>query len=346
MYTNIKLYLAAILCSIFFFSCAEEKDESNKSVQERILEAYLDLNYPGNKYMKTASGLIILSHQEGKGLTPVDGDGAYIRYSVKTLDGNYEKTTVENLAQQLGVYSATEYYGPELAEIGYGKISRGMHEALCMMREGGKMTIIIPPHLSSFDYNKNYYYGYDIDDTPQSSVNKIYEIELVHTIGDVFKFQTDSLERFRDIHYPGVDSTVTGYYFKKLSGTYKDTIPQNETASVWYVGKLLDGYVFDTNIADTAKKYGIYDASSSYTALSVSYESTFELMSSEGSESGNGYVTGFARALKSMTYGDHAVTFFWSKYGYGADGNVGDNGGGVPGYSMLFFDIYLDEKQY
>ena len=145
---------------------------------------------------------------------------------------------------------------------------------------------------------------------------------------------------FAGINYPGLDSTVTGYYFKKLSGAEKDTIPQNETAGVWYVGKLLDGYVFDTNIADTAKKYGIYDASKTYEALSVGYESSYEEMSSETSESGEGYVTGFARALKSMTYGDHAVTFFWSNMGYKEEEQDG-----IPAYSMLFFDIYVDEKQ-
>jgi FKBP-type peptidyl-prolyl cis-trans isomerase len=105
------------------------------------------------------------------------------------------------------------------------------------------------------------------------------------------------------------------------------------------VGKLLDGYVFDTNIADTAKKYGLYKANKTYEPLSVDYESTFEQMSSEGSENGDGFVTGFARALKSMTYGDRAVTFFWSDLGYKDKGTDG-----VPAYSMLFFDLYVEEK--
>lgn len=339
MFGNVKLYLAAVVCAVLFFSCAKEKEESNESVQKRILEAYLEVNYPNKDYVITQSGLVILSHEVGEGKKPENGNAAYIRYSTKSLSGNYEKTTIKELAQKLGVYSTEEYYGPVLAEIGYGKISRGVHEAICMMREGGKISVIIPPKLSSYDYTKEFNYGYTIDDTPISSTNEIYEIELEHAITDIFKFQKDSLESFRNINYPGVDSTVTGYYFKKLSGTRKDTIEQNETVNVWYVGKLLDGYVFDTNIEDTAKKYGLFDASKSYQPLSVGYESSFEDMSSETSESGEGYVTGFARALKSMTYGDHAVTFFWSNLGYKEEEQEN-----IPAYSMLFFDIYVDEN--
>jgi hypothetical protein len=41
------------------------------------------------------------------------------------------------------------------------------------------------------------------------------------------------LASFAEINYPGLDSTVTGYYFKKLSGTVKDTIEKGVKANVW-----------------------------------------------------------------------------------------------------------------
>ena len=61
---------------------------------------------------------------------------------------------------------------------------------------------------------------------------------------------------------------------------------------------------------------------------------------SSDSSSDEGFVEGFARAVKSMTYGDKAVTFFWSSMGYG-DTNNSVNGEGVPSYSMLRFDLYM-----
>lgn len=340
MYKKMKYYTAAILCSILFFSCAVERNESNESIQKRILEAYLDVNYPDKNYEVTSSGLVVLSHKNGTGVQPENGNAAYIRYSIKDLYGNYQSTTIKNRAETLGLYTPSEYYGPVFTEIGYGKISKGVHEAICMMKEGGSCTVIIPPSLSAYDYSKEYYSGVTIDDSPVSSTNEVYEIELVHTISDIYAFQKDSLASFARMRYPGLDSTVTGYYFKKLSGTRQDTIEANESANVWYVGKLLDGFVFDTNIEDTAKKYGIYDASATYEALNVVYESSFEEMSSETNESGEGYVTGFSRALKSMTYGDRAVTFFWSNMGYAAESS-----GSIPAYSMLFFDIYIEESK-
>ena len=144
-----------------------------------------------------------------------------------------------------------------------------------------------------------------------------------------------------------------------MEGTAKDTIAENESADVWYVGRLLDGYVFDTNIADTAKKYGLYQSDKTYEALSVTYESKYEDMatgagsinvaggssnsgSSDAEGEGGNYVPGFAKALKCMKYGDHAITFFGSGWGYGSTGTM-SGGSGVPAYSMLYFDIYVEE---
>lgn len=339
MTRNIKFLIIAALAGILFSACAKEKSESDRSIQKRILEAYLNVNYPDKNYTITSSGLVILDHQEGTGSKPEKYGAAYIMSSVKSLEGNYESTNYKDLADTLGTYDPTKYYGPTLAEIGYGKITKGMQEALLMMREGGKMKIIISPELSSYDAESTAP-GYTVETSTGSSINRIYEVELKHAISDIFKFQRDSLESFRDIHYPGLDSIADGYYFKKLSGTCKDTIEKSTSVDVWYVGKLLDGYVFDTNIEDTAKKYRIYNPSGTYTALSVNMKSTYKEMTSGESEDGDGYVGGFARALKSMTYGDRAVTFFNSNWGYGSDGSESD-GVGVPPFAMMFFELYI-----
>lgn len=351
MSKNLKLIVLAALSGIFLLSCVKEEDESSASIQKRILEAWLEVNYPNKDYEVTQSGLVILSHEKGEGESPENYQAAYIHYNVKWLDGNYKSTTDKDIAQMLGTYSEAKYYGPELAEIGYGKITEGLHEALCMMNNGSKMTIIIPPYLSANDYTNNYGYGYTSSKTETQTTNLIYEVEMEHVISNLTRFQTDSLEAFKNICYPGLDSTANGFYFKKLSGTSTDTISSGDKAAVWYVGRLLDGYVFDTNIEDTAKKYGLYDASSTYEALTVSYKSTYKEMSSSSDDNsnssstdGDGYVPGFAKALKSMTYGDHAITFFSSDWGYGSTSTM-SSGSGVPAYSMLYFDIYVEKSE-
>lgn len=336
MLKNLKfIVLAAFACTLFF-SCAEEVEETNASIQKRILEAYLEVNYPDKDYTITKSGLVILDHKPGTGEMPDNREAVYMNHSVKYLDGNYQSTDIKEVAQRIGTYKDTAYYGPRIMEIGYGKITDGVHEALLMMREGAEMTIIVPPYLSSKDNPGNYGYGYTSDKQETSQLNLIYELKMGDVIRSIVSYQKDSLESFRDINYPGVDSSANGFYFKKLVETANDSIPVGEKADVWYVGKLLDGFVFDTNIEDTAKKYGIYNPATNYKPLSVIYKDTYKVMSEE---EGGAYVSGFAKALKNMTYGERAVTFFGYDWGYGANDK-----GSIPAYSMLFFDIYIEKK--
>lgn len=338
-------FFAITLPLLFLLAgCAKEKSESTRSVQERILQAYLQMNYPGAK--QTESGLVILNFEPGSGKKPIEYGYAYMKYSTKDLNGNYTYTTCRDIAEQIGTYTAEGYYGPRLMSLGYGSTLQGLYEAMMMMNKGARMTVIVPPWLSSYDGNHSYA-GTTVE-SQTSTVSVIYELEMGDVVDNPLDFQKDSLESYRDRYFPGLDSTAKGYYFKKLEGTSEDTVVAENVVRVNYIGRLLDGYIFDTNIADTAKKYRIYDSEKKYTPLQVTMKPTFSQMTSTGSadgtSSGDTYVEGFARALKSMTYGDKAVTFFWSDMGYGRLNN-NTNGAGVPSYSMLRFDIYMLPKE-
>ena len=102
-----------------------------------------------------------------------------------------------------------------------------------------------------------------------------------------------------------------------------------------YIGRLLDGWVFDTNIADTAKKYGIYDTENDYKALDFKHSNDIETM-----EQDNSMVRGFCMALKDMSYGDKAFTMFGSKYGYDYTGKDP-----IGPYQPLIFWLYIEPKQ-
>ncbi len=335
MLKKLKFIVFAAFACTLFFSCAEEVEETNASIQKRILEAYLEVNYPNKDYTITKSGLVILDHKPGTGVMPENYEAVYTNHSVRYLDGNYQSTNIKDVAKRIGTYSDTAYYGPEIMEIGYGKITDGVHEALLMMKEGGEMTIIIPPGLSAKDTPQSYGYGYSTDKTETSTLNLIYDIKMGDVIKDLSVYQMDSLESFRNINYPGLDSTAKAFYFKKLSGTATDTISDSEKVDIWYVGKLLDGFVFDTNIEDTAKKYNLYNPSTNYKPLEVIYRKTYNEMSSDG---GGSLVSGFAKALKMMKCGDRAVTFFGDDWGYKDKAS-----GSIPPYSMLFFEIYVEK---
>ena len=316
--------IVAAFAGLTVYSCAKDKSESANSVQQRILEAYLTENYPNAE--RTPLGNYILSRENGTGKQAAMYGAVYIEYSTMTLSGQYTYTNQADIARQIGSYSASNYYGPSLMEIGSGTVYSGLEELLLMMKEGGSMTAIIPPWLTVSQYGG--------EGQQQEVTNVIYKLQLKHVISNILQFERDTLMAYSKKYYDGMDSVSSGFYFKKLYDSGKDTIGQGERAGIWYVGKLLDGWVFDTNIADTAKKYGIYDASNSYTALDVTYESTWNEMVEL-----NSLTEGFARAAKEMTYGDEAVTFFNSGYGYGSEGS-----GKIGAFQPLFFYMRVDEK--
>ena len=285
--------MALVLCS-----CAEDKNESDRSIQERILDAYIKEKFPQAK--KLESGLVMIDFQQGSGEELERRDGGYFEYTTQSLSGDYIETTDEELAKQLGSFSNSNYYGPVLYEMGYKTTYKGLEEVMIGMKIGGKAKFILPPWLSVTGSN---------GDRWEESANLIYEIELKEVINNIDNWEADTMRRYAAIHYPGLDTLSSHFYFKKLHDAKADSL-ESETVQVRYIGRLLDGWVFDTNIADTAKKYGIYDTENDYKALDFKHSNDIETM-----EQDNSMVRGFCMALKDMSYGDKAFTMFGSKYG-------------------------------
>ena len=139
---------------------------------------------------------------------------------------------------------------------------------------------------------------------------------------------------FRE-RYQIADTTAEHLYLKKLEvhDSEEDTIPEGRTISVRYIGRMMNGQVFDTNIEDTAKFYRIWDSSRSYNALTISYYKNNE----EQFNQDNSVVTGFGRAIQHMNYNEKAVTLFSSQLGYGESGSKPS----IPEYSPLVFWLWI-----
>ena len=327
---RIKLkYILLSAAVLTLASCAEEKVETEKELQEKILDAYIQANCPSAQ--KLTSGLTILDLNPGDSKKPGTNDGIYIHYNTYDLSGTCflccSGSTEEGCRNEL-------------------------RELLQKLGKGGRVTAIIPPWLTSSGQNSSNY----VNKGQQSSVNILYELKAGIVIDDVEKYQIDSLEKYIAKHFsPKIDSTAYGYYFRNFTHPSgipaADTVVSGTEVNVWYVGRLLDGYVFDTNIADTARKYRIYDSSNEYEPLSVTMRGTFGEMTTYGSSATSSdntigvggessLIFGFVRAVKSMTYADQATALFMSGLGYGSNGNM-SSGKGVPEYAMLRFDLWL-----
>ena len=154
-----------LLVAVVAVSCAQEMDETEKSVQQRILDSFVELHCP-NAIVKE-SGLVILDYVQGTGDTLDKMEAGYFEFSNKSLSGDYSETTDEELAKRLGWFSNSNYYGPSFFDVGYESTYAGIEEAVTGLQVGGKVQFIMPPWLSytidKNSWNLNSSFIYDIE---------------------------------------------------------------------------------------------------------------------------------------------------------------------------------------
>ncbi|MBQ0006205.1 MAG: hypothetical protein KBS57_02230 [Alistipes sp.] len=331
------LLTAALL---LFSSCAVEKSESSVEISKKTFDSWLIENHYDH-IKPTDVGIYILEDVPGTGSLVEDGMFIYVNQVQTKLDGTIYSHNNEDLAIRLGTWNKFARYTPTVwntAKLDYGLRDMILganitdNKGTGGMRVGGYRKAIIVPWI------KNPYTGKEV---ASDGTSYIYDIEITDATNDIIQYQVDSLESFKR-HYPGgvladVDSTYFGFYAKCFPTTeVNDTIAINASISLWYIGRYLDGVIFDTNIKDTAKFYNIYNDSKSYNALSFTYA-----RDSTSAVSNNNMVTGFSHAIRfTRNYGDHCKTFFTSDYGYNASGK--DK---IPGYEPLYFDIWIAPKK-
>lgn len=322
-YYILTLIAAAVILA---GSCAREYEESADSVQARILKAYIEKYYPDATLLE--SGNYLIDSIPGTGDKPADTSYVLVSYSITYLNGTYIGTSYDSVSKQLGTYSESGYYSPVIWYM--PECSSGLQEILYKMREGGQLKAILTSKQLEEENN-----GYYITSGDGSS--KIYDISLVKVIGDIDQYQYEEMKAFASKYYPAVkefsDTTEYGFFFHKTVTFPEDTLKDSEFMDVSYVGRYMDFRVFDTNIADTAKRYRIYSGSDdSYSFVSFQHN-TEEADAIEG----NDYVKGFSMALNRMNYGEKAIVIFYHELGYGSSGS-----GNIPGYIPLCFELQVE----
>ncbi|MDR0694682.1 MAG: FKBP-type peptidyl-prolyl cis-trans isomerase [Prevotellaceae bacterium] len=329
MYKYLLFFSLAVVVS----GCAKSIDENADDTEKKLLRAYVEMQaQAGVQYDSTASGLYFRFPEGRKsgGAMPADTDFLYVNYTMYDLKGNIAASQYNqsDVAKQLGTFSASTYYGPKLWGVGRYALTNGLEEAVQMMTEGEKIRVLVPSWLSVIS-----------SDTRQYSTTTMFDIELLRVVRDIRQFETDTLRNFSARYYSGMDTIKKDWYYLDLKqGNVSDSVANiGDTLNVRYIGYLLDNFVFDTNIADSASYYKIYDATKDYAVLSVIYEEDTDTDDTNTSEGTMDVVDGFKYALQRMKPGDEAVTFFSSDYGYEAAGS-----GQIPAYAPLRFYIKLE----
>ncbi|MBR3031156.1 MAG: FKBP-type peptidyl-prolyl cis-trans isomerase [Bacteroidales bacterium] len=341
MKKSLFFILAGAAVSALLASCAVAPVDDSVTQQKSVRDAWVRVNYGTDYVALTESGIYILEETPGTGPAVKDSTYCFVHYSTRELDGTYLTTSDPEIAKRnLGTYTDTLYWCPEIWRIADYTENDGVRELLSTMKTGGKVKAIVAPELSSITYPKDYKLAVRTN-IKEFKINTIYEISLEKTVNDIEQYEIDLLEAYADKYWSGLDSTARGYYFKKLkeNPAEGDTIYDGASVEVFYSGHIIDGitdnFLFDTNIADTARIYRRFNKDNQYNALSVTFKKD-----PEESVSSNSLVDGFARAISEFKYGEEGVVFFHSAQGYKAEGS-----GTIPAYCPLVFYIRTADKK-
>ncbi|MBD1394186.1 FKBP-type peptidyl-prolyl cis-trans isomerase [Mucilaginibacter glaciei] len=96
----------------------------------------------------TPSGLRYIITKVGTKPKPLTGDTLTINYVGRTLDGKLFDTSIESVAKAGGTYMEGRPYEPIQFPHNMQKVIAGWDEALSLLNEGSKATLIIPSNLA------------------------------------------------------------------------------------------------------------------------------------------------------------------------------------------------------
>lgn len=331
--TNIRFRILLLLAFAYLAaSCAVDPETDSYYSYDRVMKAWMKLNYPGIQPYGE-SGAYILDMERGNGPAVTDSVYVFAHYIKRTLDRAVTETNVREISVQLGQYTPTTYYGSDIWRIDRGYLPAGLEEVIKTMNAGGHTTIALP--YSASTHTRSLYSAFS---GSSESGNILFEMTIDTVVANIYDYQENTMKQWFREHYGVSDTASMHLYFKKIEEKTEetDTISEGTSVNVRYIGRLMNGQVFDTNIQDTAKFYRIYSTDNSYDALSVTfYKSDGEKLSED-----NSVVAGFAKAVSMMNYGETAVTLFNSELGYGESGSSPS----IPEYSPIVFWLYIEPK--
>ena len=346
-----KRLLFITIAAICLCACGKKTTIGTNESAKFYFDSWVEVQkqkHPEYLWNKTAWGAYILQDQAGNGsLVGEFGDSLYLRmkFTQRSLDGTITSTTEERIAQQLGTYDETYYYGPVIY---YGKgIYAGLEEIFKDMKDGGKRKVVIPGWLLSYNrYDTEAEYLEQKSDDMGS--NSIYDIELVDHFDSIMKWGVDSIGRYLAANYAdefgsnpataAADSAGHyGFYYIQNKAPREIEELKDTTVYINYIGRLLNGRVFDTTIRDTAIRYGLNrDKDYAPVAINIKEEWSDITMGTDATK----VISGFALTVSKMGAYENGTGIFIPSLGYSYSGS----GNSIPGYAPLRFDIELVDK--
>lgn len=318
------------LVLLSFFSCKKGGD-SAYDAELRRLNAWVQVN--SNMITDTTLGQHRIVTPTASGMyfvplvavndtckSPESMDYVYYNYTIQVLDGTVVGSTLSSVADDWGLKSASVHYTPSLVRLDpkYSDALAGIVEALPMMKEGSKARLILPSTLA---------FGSRGTSGIAGTTSVIITIEVVKVVTDIDEYEKELVVKYAKADTLALKIPDKVVYYKKIAEISEKTIKDIDTAKVvyvWYVGRFMDGHIFDTNIKDTAVKAGIYSSNNAYSLLSVTLGK-------------NQVVPAFEDVIMWMGKDDKVRLVSTSEFCYGPLGNVPT----IPSHTPLVFEIFV-----
>lgn len=338
---KLHFFLAILIVASVLGACAEKVEDDIEGKRKLAFETWMELYGDGATRLPTGVYVKKLSSSSESNVIkpPVDGNWVLLNYTGRALySGNIYVTRDSATARLLGTFQYYTHYVPEFVKFSKTDtigVIQGVYDALATMNEGDVVRAFIPPSLAYGTYGSSFTGGYQGQTSAVGGdVAVMMDLELKKIVADPVAYETEQVQQFVYNNWgKRVDDTIAkNMYRQTLELGKKDTLTVSDdtTVCVYYVGRFLDGFVFDTNIADTARKYNIYDSS-----IGTKYDSL--KISTNGTDTS--YIAGFYKAIVGMKFGETAETVFTSLYGYGSTAQTPDDGTWINPYTPLRYTI-------
>ena len=361
-----KRIICYSLLLILVLACAKTETVSSNVKAKRVFDAWLQMTYP-DAYNNGPQGWGWYYNPHpakevpGTGKPVADSAWVQVRFTAWNMGGMIVESSEERPHRQIGDYVSYNYYGPVVwHKADAAALPAGLRNLLLDMNIGGKRQAFVPGWLNS---TSNYSSAQEyFNDSENAGSALMYDIEIVDATNDITRWGVDSLVRYVG-HHPvcpyaksngdvpagkarfvrcpesSKDTTNLGFWYQCLKEPDKvKSWPADTIVYVDYVGRRLDGTVFDTSIRDTAGKYDLYSSSATYSPMKMRIASVFYdskmISTSDGSESSP--INGFTYAVKQMKPGEWGVTLFHQGMGYAQSSQAT-----IPAYSPLLFELRL-----
>lgn len=255
-------YAAVAIAVLFTVSCAESvPDKDYNEIEDEALAVWISSNAPDAQLLgDTGIYYEVLESEGGTGKVDVRGRWIDVDYVIRDLSGDIIYTRNEQTTRLLGSYTEYTHYVPDrlyiASEEGKSDIPAGLYRAFTNIMPGEMWRFYIPSRLAFASYGIDTGSGYEGQHALDADAPIIFDSVRIHNI--VENPQQEGRDAIVDLVTAPKpegwgkrldDSVRYGMYleiFNRIDDN--DTVKMNESASIYYKVRFLDGKLINSNV--------------------------------------------------------------------------------------------------